>query len=52
LSVTGTLGVLLSAGSQGLVDAEAAYRRLMKETNFRISDNLESAFLERARSKF
>ena len=50
LSVTGTLGVLLSAGIQELTDAEAAYIRLVRETNFRRSAALENEFLERVRS--
>ena len=50
LTVTGTLGVLLSAGLPELIDPEAAYRRLISETNFRKSAELENAFLARVRS--
>lgn len=50
LSVTGTLGVLLTAGIQELTDPEAAYFRLVRETNFRGSAALESEFLKRIRS--
>jgi predicted nucleic acid-binding protein len=50
LTVTGTLGVLLEAGLPGLIDPEAAYRRLIGETNFRKSAELENAFLARVRS--
>jgi predicted nucleic acid-binding protein len=52
LSVTGTLGVLLNAGIQGLADPEAAYIRLVRETNFRASAALGKEFLERARSLY
>jgi predicted nucleic acid-binding protein len=48
LAITGTLGVLLSAGLQGLTDPTAAYRRLVTETNFRTSAALEKEFLGRA----
>jgi predicted nucleic acid-binding protein len=50
LSVTGTLGVLLTAGIQELTDPEAAYFRLVRETNFRGSAALGTEFLKRARS--
>lgn len=49
LETTGTLGVLLSAGLLGLVDAEAGYRRLIEKTNFRSSDALERHFLRQIR---
>jgi predicted nucleic acid-binding protein len=49
LVATGTLGVLLSAGELGLVDAEACYRRLVRETTFRTSAMLEHQFLENIR---
>ena len=45
LRTTGTLGVLLSAGEMGFIDAEAAYRRLLLETTFRTSAALEALFL-------
>jgi predicted nucleic acid-binding protein len=47
LRTTGTLGVLLSAGELGLIDAETAYRRLLTETSFRTSAALEAQFLGR-----
>jgi predicted nucleic acid-binding protein len=50
LTVTGTLGVLLDAGLPELIDPEAAYRRLIRETNFRKSAELENAFFARVRS--
>jgi predicted nucleic acid-binding protein len=50
LTVTGTLGVLLDAALQRLVDVEAAFHRLISETNFRKSAELEKAFLARVRS--
>jgi predicted nucleic acid-binding protein len=50
LTTTGTLGVLLSAGLQGLADPVAAYRRLVAETTFRTSAALEEEFFARAAS--
>lgn len=50
LRTTGTLGVLLSAGELGLIDAATAYRRLLSETTFRTSAALESQFLGHVRS--
>jgi uncharacterized protein len=50
LETTGTLGVLISAGAQGLVRGEEAYRRLVTQTTFRKSDALEAIFLKRVRS--
>jgi predicted nucleic acid-binding protein len=47
LTVTGTLGVLLNAGLQRFIDPEAAFRRLISTTNFRVSAGLESEFLVR-----
>ncbi len=49
LATTGTLGVLLIAGLNGLVNAEDAYQRLIAQTNFRSSSNLEKQFLALAR---
>ena len=51
LMTTGTLGVLLGAGQQGLIDPEAAYRRLLLETSFRSSPALEAAFREQVRKQ-
>jgi predicted nucleic acid-binding protein len=45
LKTTGTLGVLLSAGELRLIDPEHAYRRLLAETTFRVSVQLEAQFL-------
>jgi predicted nucleic acid-binding protein len=45
LATTGTLGVLLSAGVMRLIDPEQTYRRLLTETTFRTSAELESRFL-------
>jgi predicted nucleic acid-binding protein len=47
LRIIGTLGVLLSAGASGLLDPRAAYRRLLDETTFRTSPELEAQFLTR-----
>lgn len=43
LDTTGTLGVLLDAGDQGLIDPEPAYRRLLRKTTFRSSPALEAS---------
>jgi predicted nucleic acid-binding protein len=51
LAITGTLGILLNAGLQGLTDPVAAYRRLIEVTTFRTSTALEEEFLARAGSK-
>ena len=47
LYTTGTLGVLLAASDAGLLDPAQAYRRLVQETTFRTSADLESKFLNR-----
>lgn len=44
LETTGTLGVLLSAGEQGLLQPDAAYKKLISETNFPTSAVLEQRF--------
>lgn len=51
LQVTGTLGVLISADEQGLINAQQAYRRLVAETTFRTSTDLEARFLALIRSR-
>lgn len=45
LRTTGTLGVLLTAGELSLIDPQAVYRKLLLETSFRTSKELESEFL-------
>jgi predicted nucleic acid-binding protein len=45
LRTTGTLGVLLSAGELHLIDPETTYRRLLAETTFRTSADLEAQFI-------
>jgi len=45
LSTAGTLGVLLSAAEQKLVDPETAYRRLVDQTTFRTSHELGDSIL-------
>jgi predicted nucleic acid-binding protein len=45
LRTTGTLGVILTGAQAGLVDAEAAYRRLASSTSFRTTPALEQHFL-------
>lgn len=49
LATTGTLGVLLAAAERGLVDAEANYYRLIRETNFRATPVLQRSFSQQAR---
>ena len=49
LITTGTLGVLLASAERGLVDAEAAYHRLINETSFRSTTELRENFLRRVR---
>ena len=46
LATTGTLGVLLAAAERGSIDAAAIYRRLIAETNFRSTPELEKSFLQ------
>jgi predicted nucleic acid-binding protein len=45
LATTGTLGVLLSAADLRLIDPVQAYRRLLRQTTFRTSAELEARFL-------
>lgn len=45
LRTTGTLGVLLTASEVKLLNPEMAYRRLLRETTFRITPELERQFL-------
>ena len=47
ISTTGTLGVLLAAGAMGLLDPRTALHRLLTETNFRASAEIQRRFLER-----
>ncbi len=46
LATTGTLGVLLAAAERGSIDAAAIYHRLIVETNFRSTPDLERRFLQ------
>lgn len=52
LTTTGTLGVLLSAGARGWINAEQTYLRLLRETTFRTSAALETQFLGQIRPAF
>ena len=45
LAVTGTLGVLLSAGQRGLIDAEPFFHSLVETTTFRASPGVRENFL-------
>lgn len=49
LSMTGTLGILMLAGKQGLIDPLYSYRRLLSETSFHISTELEERFVHMVR---
>jgi len=51
ITTTGTLGVLLAAGVRGLLDAESAYRRLLRETNFRATPQVEERFMKLLRGE-
>jgi len=51
IATTGTLGVLLAAGVRGLLDAESAYRRLLRETNFRATPQVEERFMKLLRGE-
>ncbi len=51
LLVTGTLGVLLSAGRRGLIDAEAAFHSLVETTTFRASPGVRENFLALCRQR-
>lgn len=46
IPTTGTLGVLLAAGTRHLLDAEPVFRRLLAETNFRATAEVETLFLK------
>jgi len=49
LATTGTLGVLLAAAQNGLIDAAVAYRQLLTKTNFRCTPELQDSYLQRVR---
>lgn len=49
IATTGTLGVLLAAGRRKLVDAEAAFHRLVNETSFRATPEVRENFLRLCR---
>lgn len=51
LKTTGTLGVLLTAGALRLINPESTFRRLVAETTFRSSAELEEQFLKLIRSQ-
>lgn len=50
LTTTGTLGVLVAAARNGLLDAAAAYQQLAANTNFRCSPEVQEDFLQRVRA--
>src|SRR5271166_2370172 len=45
ITTTGTLGVLLTAANEGLVDAADAFQRLVSQTSFRATTELRASFL-------
>jgi Predicted nucleic acid-binding protein, contains PIN domain len=49
LATTGTIGVLLSAGERALINTEGVYQRLIDETNFRVTPELDRSFRQRFR---
>ncbi len=51
LSVTGTLGVIIKAKNSGIIPTIKPYLNKIRETNFRISDELEQIALKEANEK-
>ena len=51
LSVTGTLGVIIRAKNTGLIQSIKPYLERIRETNFRISEELEQIALKEANEK-
>lgn len=45
ITTTGKLGVLLAAGARGLLDAKASFERLMSDTTFRATPELQQHFV-------
>jgi predicted nucleic acid-binding protein len=51
LSVTGTLGVIIKARNTGIIPSIKPYLDKIRETNFRISEELEQIALKEANEK-
>jgi len=51
LSVTGTLGVIIKAKNNGIIPTIKPYLDKIRETNFRISEELEQIALKEANEK-
>lgn len=51
LSVTGTLGVIIKAKNNGIIPSIKPYLDKIRETNFRISEELEQIALKEANEK-
>jgi predicted nucleic acid-binding protein len=51
LTVTGTLGVIIRAKNTGLIPSIKPYLEKIRETNFRISEELEQIALKEANEK-
>ena len=49
LETTGTLGILMTAGERGLIDAESVILELTGRTNFRIDMKMRDDLIARAR---
>jgi predicted nucleic acid-binding protein len=49
ISTTGTLGILLAAGKRELVDVESVFRRLIDDTSFRATQDVQENFLKQYR---
>jgi predicted nucleic acid-binding protein len=46
IATTGTLGILVTAGSRGLIDAEAVFQQLVSTTTFRATPEVREAFFK------
>ena len=51
LCVTGTLGVIIKAKNNGIITSIKPYLEKIRETNFRISEDLEQIALREANEK-
>ena len=51
IPTTGTLGVLLEAQKRGVIDAEAAFQRLISETSLRATPAVRGTFVQQSRER-
>lgn len=49
ITITGTLGALLAAGEQSLLNTESVFQRLLSETSFRATAEVQESFLAQCR---